>query len=161
VYRLGGGVALLVLEHELKQAGDGDGPLRDVLEGEVGGEIAVVGVLYGLIEVRGRQDAHLVKGGLYALDLDGVAHAELLLGRGLGGVGGLFAHLPGRLPVPCGGRFVFGGLRGVRAVAAYEGEAHYGADTYKDEQDGGQAQDQGQRPAVAAARGARRGVGRR
>ena len=34
VYRLGGGVALLVLEHELKQAGDGDGPLRDVLEGE-------------------------------------------------------------------------------------------------------------------------------
>ncbi len=135
--RLGGGVALLVLEHELQQAGDGGGPLRDVLEGEVGGEEAVVGVLYGLVEVRGRQDAHLVQGGLYALDLDGVAHAELLLGRGLGGFGALVPLLPGRLPILCGGRFVGGGLRGVRAVAAHEGEAHYGADTYEEEQDGG------------------------
>jgi hypothetical protein len=55
VYRLGGGVPFFVLEHELEQAGDGDGPFRDVLEGEVGGEEAVVGVLYGLVEVCGRQ----------------------------------------------------------------------------------------------------------
>ena len=35
-------------------------------------------------------------------------------------------------------------MRGSSAVAAHEGEAHYGADTYEEEQDGGEAQDQGQ-----------------
>ncbi len=44
-----------------------------------------------MIEVRGRQDAHLVKGGLDALDLDGVAHAELLLGWGWEALASLFA----------------------------------------------------------------------
>ena len=51
VYRLGGGVAFLVLEHELRRAGGGDGPRRGAYEGEAGGEEAVVGVLYGLIKV--------------------------------------------------------------------------------------------------------------
>src|ERR671916_2662708 len=157
--RLGGGVALLVLENEDQQAGDGDGTVRDVLEGEVGGEEAVVGVLYGPVAVRGRQDAHPVEGGLDALDLDGVAHAEVLLGWGSGGP--FVLPLFGRLPVFRGRRFVGGGWRGVRLVAAHEGEAHYGADACQDEQDGGEAQDQGQRPAVVAIRHSRRCVGRR
>jgi hypothetical protein len=137
VYRLGGGVALLVLEHELEQAGDRDGPLRAVLEGDVGGEEAVVGILYGPVEVRVRQDAHLVQGGLDTLDLDGVAHVELLLGRGLGCFGALGFLLLGRFPALRGRRFVGGGLRDSRVAAAYEGEAHNGADAYQDEQDGG------------------------